>query len=270
MKRYQDNLKQHLGKYAKGRLGVLDKGTYDGRLYSHVLPYRLRYLNFLESVRAELQDYLHDNPSIKVHRYFHHLNSSQAFALNLFYPYFAADSNSAQVLSAALGVDSVVSKWEFENVPDKAEGTNVDVVWHDNAGAKIFCEVKLSESGFGTAKNDDRHQRKLAELYKPKLKPIVSENLLIDKVFFKNYQLLRNIALLAGDQQNRLVILVPRENESLHQPLQMILASVEPSVRKRIRVAYVEDCLVTLRDSKSLSPVLRLYAERLQEKYVLI
>lgn len=269
MKRYQARLQQHLRDYAKRRLGVFEKGTYDGRPYSHVLPYRQRYLNFLESVRAELQDHLHNNPSIKLHRYFHHLNSSQAFALNLFYPYFAAGSNAARALSVALGIDSNVADWEFEGVPDEKEGTNVDVMWRTPAGASIFCEVKLSEAGFGTAKNDDRHKRKLAEIYNLRLKALVSENLLQERVFFENYQLLRNIALLADDPRHQFVIVAPRENETFHPPLQKVLASVEPAVRERIVVAYVEDCLANLQENPSLSPDLRVYAERMQEKYVL-
>jgi len=268
MKRYQTTLQQHLGNYARRRLGVFEKGTYGGRLYSHVFPSRLRYLNILESIRAELQDYLRAHPSIRLHRYFHHLNSSQAFALNLFYPYFAAGGSEARALSASLGVDANVSDWEFEGVPDEKEGTNVDVVWHTPAGACVFCEVKLSEAGFGTGENDSRHQKKLAEIYKPRLTPLVSEDLLRDKAFFDNYQFLRNVALLAGGEGHQLVILAPRENESLHPPLRKVLASVEPSVCKRISVAYIEDCLRSLRESPSLSLDLRLHAARMQEKYV--
>jgi len=269
MKLYQTTLQRHLEDYAKRRLGVLDKGTYKGRQYQHILPYRQRYLNFLESFRAELQDYLDSHQSIKRHMYFHHLNSSQAFALNLFYPYFAAGGNAARALSAALGVDSSVADWEFEGIPDEKEGTNVDVMWRTSAGTSVFCEVKLSEAGFGTAKNDDRHQRKLSEIYRPRLKALVSENLLQEQVFFKNYQLLRNISLLANDPQHQLVILAPRENELLHPTLHKVLASVEPTVRKRIVVAYVEDCLSNLKENPSLSPDLRIYAASMQEKYVL-
>lgn len=268
MKRYQTALQQHLGNYARRRLGVFEKGTYRGRLYSHVLPARLRFLNLLESFRAELQDYLRAHPSIRLHRYFHHLNSSQAFALNLFYPYFAAGGPEARALSASLGVDATVLDWEFEGVPDEKEGTNVDVVWHTPAGACVFCEVKLSEAGFGTAENDARHQKKLAQIYKPRLKGLVSDDLLKDKAFFDNYQLLRNVTLLAGGEGHQLVILAPRENESLQPPLRKILASVEPSVRERISVACIEDCLRNLRESPSLSLDLRLYAARMQEKYV--
>ena len=269
MKHYQTALQLHLGNYARRRLGVFEKGTHGGRLYSHVLPYRLRYLNFLESVRAELQDYLQTNPSIRLHRCFHHLNSSQAFALNLFYPYFAAGDAAARALSASLGVEANVSDWEFEAVPDDKEGTNVDVLWRTPTGASAFCEVKLSEAGFGTVKSDARHQSKLENIYKPLLKPLVSDDLLQEKAFFRNYQLLRNIALLARGEEHQLVILVPRENESLHRPLRKVLANVTQAVRQRVSVVYIEDCLRSLRENEVLSPGLRVHAARMQEKYIL-
>jgi len=271
LKHYQTTLQQHLGNYAKGRLGVLEKGTYKGRPYTHVLPKGLRFLNFLESVRKELQNHLGVHPSIKLHQYFHHLNSSQAFAFNLFYPYFAAGGLAARTLSASLGVDADVleKSWEFESVPDKTEGTNVDVMWRISGGTCVFCEVKLSESGFGTAENDTRHQKKLAGIYKPRLASLVSDDLLNDKTFFDNYQLLRNVALLAGNEKHKLVILAPRENESLDPALRKILKGVKPGVRERINVAYIEDCLRNLRENSSLSPELRIHAARMQEKYVL-
>jgi hypothetical protein len=165
-------------------------------------------------------------------------------------------------------VDANVADWEFEGVPDEKEGTNVDVVWHIPGGACVFCEIKLSETGFGTAENDARHQKKLAEIYRPRLQRLVSPDLLKEKTFFENYQLLRNIALLADGEGHQLVILMPRENESLQSPLRKVLDGANPAVRDRIRVAYTEDCLSNLRESPSLSPDLRLHAAKMQEKYV--
>lgn len=112
MKQYQSVLQRHLAGYAKSRLGVFEEGTYEGRSYPHVLPSRLRFLNILEPIRAEMQQYLEKNPQIKLHRYFHHLNSSQAFAFNLFFPYFAAGGQSARALSTLLGVDADALAWD--------------------------------------------------------------------------------------------------------------------------------------------------------------
>ena len=269
MKKYQAELQKHLARYAMRRLGVQEMGVYDGREYAHVLPYRQRYLNFLEGIRAELQDYLLAKPEIKLHRYFHHLNSSQAFALNLFFPYFSAGGANATALTMALGVQSDVADWAFEAVPDTSEGTNVDVAWQTGAGAKVYCEVKLSEAGFGTAKNDSRHQEKLAKKYVPSLKDLVSAKLLVPDLFFQNYQLLRNVALLAGRPDDRLLILLPRENDVLHPPLQKLLLGVNAEVRNRIGVAHVEVCLKSLSNDPGVAPRLRLHAEQMQEKYVI-
>jgi hypothetical protein len=63
--------------------------------------------------------YLKANPSVKLHMYFHHLNSSQAFAFNLFFPFFSAGAGPARALSSSLGVDyDTASDWEFEHVAD--------------------------------------------------------------------------------------------------------------------------------------------------------
>jgi hypothetical protein len=143
---------------------------------------------------------------IKLHMYFHHLSSSQAFAFNLFFPFFLSGPGPARELSGALGVDQdVTSDWQFEHIPDRDEGTNADVMWRTSE-ARVFCEVKLSETGFGTAKNDVEHQLKLVKIYRPRLNNIVSRDLLQEATFFKNYQLLRNISLLALDGKDRLVI----------------------------------------------------------------
>lgn len=269
MKRYATNLKQHLGHYASERLGVEEHGIYKGQRYAHILPARLRYLNLLEPVRAELQAYLKAHPRIKEHQFFHHLNSSQAFTLNLFYPYFVEGSPTARILAKSLGVDTEVDAWEFEAILDKDEGTNVDVLWTTVDGARIFCEVKLSENEFGQAKNDARHQKKLTDIYTPRLLSLVSDELLVPRTFFKHYQILRNVSLLAERNADRLVFLMPRENETLSGSLNRVLAGIEASVSRRIHIAYIEDCLDDLETSGDLPLPLRVYSSALKEKYVL-
>jgi hypothetical protein len=265
---YQQSLQSHLADYARNSLNVLEKGTYRGKTYPHILPKSLQALNLLETPRAALQAYLKTHPSIKLHMYFHHLNSSQAFAFNLFFPFFSSGQGPARALSRALGVDqNVTSDWEFEHIAAPDEGTNADVMWR-TPEASVFCEVKLSETGFGTTRNDLEHQRKLAKIYRPRLKSIVSSDFLHETAFFKNYQLLRNISLLASNEKDRLVLLLPRANRSLHKPLQMILSGVGPQFRQRITVAYIEECLSSLETNSHLPDELRSYTSKLIEKYV--
>jgi len=268
MKPYQSTLQAHLANYARTRLGIFEEGTFRGKSYPHILPTELRFRNFLEPVRAELQAYLKGNPGIKLHQYFHHLNSSQAFAFNFFYPFFAAGGKTARALSTVLGVDADVMSWAFEVVPDATENTNVDVAWQIPGGATVFCEVKLSEANFGTAKNDEEHRDKLASTYRPRLAGFVSDELLEEQVFFSHYQLLRNVSLMAGSAKDQLLLLMPRANESLAPQLKTVLAGTQPRVRNRIHVAYIEDSLTALMTSRSVTPELRSYASSLWEKYV--
>jgi hypothetical protein len=115
---------------------------------------------------------------------------------------------------------------------------------------------------------DQAHLEKLADIYRPRLEPIVSPALLDEKAFFKNYQLLRNISLLATNDINRVIFLLPEANTALHPPLRTVLDGVHPHFRNRITVAYVEECLSGLEANPQLSESLRLYARTLIEKYV--
>ncbi len=268
MKSYLSTLQAHLATYARNRLGIYEEGTFRGKSYPHILPTELKFLNFLEPVRAELQAHLKGNPGVKLHQCFHHLNSSQAFAFNFFYPFLAAGGQTARVLSTVLGVDADVMKWAFEVIPDATENTNVDVAWQIPGGATVFCEVKLSEADFGRADNDERHRDKLANIYRPRLAGLVSDELLEEQVFFNHYQLLRNVSLMAGSGKDQLLLLMPRANESLVPQLKMVLAGTQPKVRNRIHVAYIEDCLSALMAGQSVTPELRSYASSLWEKYV--
>lgn len=103
MSPFAQSFHRHLALYKARRLGVREAGVflYRGKPVrrSHILPKELKWLNILEPYRAEIQEYVAANATIKLHKYFHHLNSSQAFALNLFYPFFN-DGAAAQLLHA--------------------------------------------------------------------------------------------------------------------------------------------------------------------------
>ena len=128
---YTKELQSHLVAYKRNRLGIKIRGEfrYKGKNIStaHVLPPELKWLNILEPIRSEVRDYLRRHPDIRLHKYFHHLNSSQAFALNLFYPFFEGCDSKA--LLRALGLDGTVVKWMLEHIPNAEEGTNV-LMWH--------------------------------------------------------------------------------------------------------------------------------------------
>ena len=271
MSKYAQRLNEHLARYKARRLGSLEPGTFtyrgDTRSYEHILPKDQQWLNLLEPFRADMRDYLEgERSTIKLHRYFHHLNSSQAFALNLFFPFFA--KGGASQLLAALGSEGSLSSWEPECVVDENEGTNVDVTWI-SGGVRTYCEVKLSEQEFGTAKDDDRHREKLERIYRPCLTSTFSPDLLQPEAFFRNYQLLRNVWLIAREPGARLVFLVPRANTTIWRQLSSFLGMLPNAIATRVRVVAMEDVLESLTAADDLPAALRGYGEVLREKYVL-
>jgi hypothetical protein len=89
---YQDELKYHLAEFKRFHLGIAEPGLFRFRgrnlEYHHILPAAHALANLLLEAEPAAKAFLAANPR-KRHRYFHHLNSSQAFAFNLFFPYFS-------------------------------------------------------------------------------------------------------------------------------------------------------------------------------------
>lgn len=270
MTEYQTALRDHLAAYKVQRLGVYEPGIYErtGKAYPHILPKPLLALNFLEAVRAEVLAYLAAHPEIRLHRDFHHLNSSQALTLNLFFPYFDAGGWTANVLAKALGAGSDVVAWQFEHVPDRAEGTNVDVAWKSSDGRWTFCEVKLSESDFGAVEPDAAHCEKLESTYRPRLAALIDPSLLEPKEFCRHYQLLRNISFLSRGEVRSVVFLLPAANGHLAASLHRVLDALVPEAGARVHVAALEGVIDALRGSRELPAELRSYASSLAEKYL--
>lgn len=270
MPTFAKELQKHLTAYKSSRLGVREAGIFlhKGKevRHGHILPKDLKWLNILEPFRSEIRAYLNARSEIRLHQYFHHLNSSQAFALNLFFPFFEGGASSA--LLRALGTNGSVSEWFPELVPDADEGTNVDISWKDTSGSWTFCEVKLSEQEFGKATGEERHYSKLEKTYGPVLRPYCPSELLQPKAFFANYQILRNIWLAAREPTSSIVFLLPTHNEALWEPLLKMKASLDPSLASRIHLAKIEHVLHSLATDKSVPPRLSWYAQLLSEKYV--
>jgi hypothetical protein len=272
MKDYGKTLLRHLVDYKRARLGIKLSGTYNYRgrdvVRPQILPRELRWLNILEGFRAEIHEYVRSHKSIILHKYFHHLNSSQALALNLFLPFFESDSATSAALLAALGLNGDVRGWCCEMVVDAKEETQVDVAWQNSSGSWTYCEVKLSEREFGHATGIEKHHHKLLNTYGPGLRDHCTAEMLESKNFFEHYQILRNVWLASRDQTSRVIFLLPRENEGIWKRLNLVLASLKPSLRSRIFVAELESTLTTLAGNTSLSPALQWHSHCLREKYV--
>ena len=265
---YQKRLEKHLADYKLQRLGIEANGTftYRGktRAYRHILPRELKWLNVPEPYRREIREYV-TNSKIRPHKFFHHLNSSQAFALAVFYPYL---SNAPDLLVSVLDTRPI-EEWKFEHVPDTVEGTNVDVWWRSADKTETFCEVKLSEGEFGPAENDARHLEKLEKIYRPILESYVDDRLLEPRAFFKNYQILRNLWLVArkGHEKDRILFLLPKANVGPNKQLEGVFRQVGAALRERVQTIHVEIVLGRLAVRTSVGE-LGWYASALAEKYL--
>ena len=270
MASYSKRLVSHLASYKLERLAVEERGIYrhGGREihYAHILPKALLWLNILEPYRSEIRQHAR---GIKLHKYFHHLNSSQAFALNLFIPFFEVHPTDSPALIDALGMTGKVVRWAPEHVLDKEEGTNVDIAWLDQAKAWTYCEVKLSEQEFGQAAGEPRHPTKLACTYAPVLKDHCPPELFVPAAFSSSYQIMRNVWLAAQDPKSKVIFLMPRENSALWDPLHKVRECLSADLQSRIHAVSIEDVLRNLVSNESLRPELRVYASQLAEKYVL-
>ena len=250
---YVDRVKSHLAEYRLNRLGLEQVGTYKGKSYDHILPKDLLWLNLIETVRAEVCQCIQE-AGLRLDKYFHHLNSSQAACINLFWPLLNCANSGLLVESLGIGPGKV-THWEFEKVIDWKEKTHFDLYLELNSGAKTFIEFKYTEEELGRAKDDVQHRQKLKEIYGPALRDFVNPQYLKKKKFSANYQLLRNLIYINPERGDKVVFLVPHANEKIVGKLHMAIESaiLDPSVRSLIKILFLEDFVSNAYDSAHMS-----------------
>jgi hypothetical protein len=269
---YRTSLINHLGSYKKKQLAIDEPGLFRYRgedvKRDHVLPVAQKWANLLPAGQDVIRAYLNRHPRITLHTYFHHLTSSQAFAFNLFIPFFEGGRDSSRSLIRAFGQHGDLVDWKPEAIPDDTEGTNLDAWWRLQSSMETFCEVKLCEGGFGKGVVDARHLEKLRSIYGPRLRNHVASELLLEENFFPNYQVLRNIWHLVGSENAELIFLMPRANGRLWKQLDEVLVKVDSSVRTKVRAVAIESLLDDLSTDPSCPPALVALAGQLRDKYV--
>jgi len=91
---FKDKKIKNLIRYKKEKLHIFEPGIYryNGQNIKkdHILPLNQdidKYNNLIDRYRIKFIDFNETQPrKIKLHKYFHHLNSSQALCINLFFP----------------------------------------------------------------------------------------------------------------------------------------------------------------------------------------
>ena len=125
---------------------------------------------------------------------------------------------------------------------DNDEDTHFDFYLELESGATTYVEFKYTETKFGSAKNDDRHRRKLSEIYAPALMGKVSPEFLCEELFFKNYQILRNLVYFEPKNGDHVIFVYPRDNRQLNYIHKVLDEAVpDAEVRTMIKICYIED-----------------------------
>ena len=158
---------------------------------------------------------------LKLHIYAHHLNSSQMFCVNVFYPLLSGTAELADVLrDCDVPLRGNVSRAIFEYTPDGSEHTNFDFYAETDAREKVYFEIKYTEQGFGLEGESSRNEWDQATdfCYRRQVLSSSFARVLGDPdVFFKDYQVNRNIAYVQGPDDH-VVFMFPRDNSSLVLP----------------------------------------------------
>lgn len=234
---FQDRVKAHLTNYRVDVLKIQEPGIFPYRgediERGHILPKNETndlLKNILPPYVRQAKETIDE---VGTHRYFHHLNSSQALCMNFFLPLIEGDHLHSLV--RILFPDSREEKaveWAFEKESDlerewsSSRVTNFDFFIRTDQGRKIYFEIKYTERGFGQAqrKTDEqksKYNRKFREVYHQPLKdhPAITEVYKEKEAFYDHYQLLRN--LIHIDNQSYVVALYPEDNHDVRQQVKI-------------------------------------------------
>lgn len=255
---FQEQVKDHLGDYKKKVLEIKKDGVYNykGREieYGHILPRKpedFSNLNIIRNYRKQFYDSKYSK--IDYHRFFHHLNSSQALCINFFYP-FICEGNFKPIQDLLnLPIEKCL-KYEFEFVSDieksGSKKTNFDFFFETEGSDRIYVEAKYTEQEFGKTKSDPSHKKKYAQTYLPLLEKntFIKEECKTEDFFLKNYQIMRN--LIHIDNKSRVIFFYPKANKKIDN--QAVFASEEilnEWGRKRYMILYLEDAIQNILDT---------------------
>lgn len=218
MDNFKDRIVKHLENYKISELRIVEPGIfrYRGKEIpcGHILPKSMEDLNIISPYNLELKS----SPilNFKRHRYFHHLNSSQAMCINFFFP-LIKDKQLDYVLKT-LNIPGQVdySSVEFEkesDVEDQGDRkTSFDFYFQTLEGSNIFFEIKYTENGFGKAGHDLDHIDKFNRTYEPAMKKCgaINDAYKTMNQFLDNYQVMRNLVNI--NAKNYVVFIYPEGN----------------------------------------------------------
>lgn len=243
-KTFLERCMRHLKRYKSEVLGIEEPGVWRGRPYDHILPPAHAHANILPYYREAFWQFQNQSPrAVPLQRYFNHLNSSQAMAINLLFPILAGDEYATQKLLNAMRLPVEKVSGEFEVQFDARERTNFDFVLRYEDGRTVLFEVKYSENSFGSARPemwDTKYRARFEGLHRTHLAGHLDSRWLERAAVERHYQILRNISYLSRIRDSSLVFVVPFQNEAIASDLACLEDIRRGDLRSRITVISLE------------------------------
>lgn len=248
---FRDEACAHLSTYRETILGIADEGMFNYRGIphpkGHILPDAFWQHNLMPPYRDLF--FASEHGSLKRHQYFHHLNSSQALCINLFYPLIREDELSP--LIGCIGADIALPAQVIFESPSEIEvaqrRTAFDFHIRSQQGKDLFVEVKYTEDGFGRADADAEHLDKFRVTYAPLLakSAFLAPHCSDPEFFLANYQVLRNLVHITPCSQ--VLFLFPRANLKVaEQAAHARETFLTDRGRERMLIVFLEDLVPQL------------------------
>lgn len=269
---FRDVVSQHLGLYKTEHLGIAEDGIFHYRgkdiRKSHILPIQHLQANILEPYRSRF--FVPSNGKIKLHRYFHHLNSSQALCINLFLPLMV--ESKLELFLGELGGQvegGLISEFEMDSdLEEAARKTSFDFFVQNGSARKIYVEVKYTEDGFGIANNDQEHRDKFKSTYLPLIdsSSYLTPQCRDEQFFLGHYQILRNLVHIKDN--SNVVLLFPKQNKKvLEEAIEARESMLNEEGRARLKIVFLEDFVASLED-QCAGTSLDGYYQQFRSKYL--
>jgi hypothetical protein len=240
--RNKERIYNHLIEYKNTELKISQNGLYRNNKYGHILPKGEEDKNFITCYRDEIINYVKEN-HLKLHRNFHHLNSSQILAFNFIIPFIIEN----QVDKLLQGFDLSELNYrvaELERIENHIEGTNFDFYIELESNQKIYVEIKYTEDNFGVAKLDESHREKYTHVYKDKLAGLIKSQYNNVENVLKNYQLMRNTSYLNCSNKDLFIMVYPKWNNSSDKSAKAFIDNmITENVSGLIKIIYWEDLI---------------------------
>jgi hypothetical protein len=246
--------------------------THDGeaRPHGHVLPRESFQANILPGIREPFWQWFEAQaPRLTLRESFHHLDSTQAMAFNLFFP-FLEEGRVASRLLKVLGVQDGEYQGHFEKVLDPEENTSFAFCMQADPGETLFFDVKLSDEGFGVCADDEGHGEKLERHYRPHLKDHVDAKWLAAPKFVENYELMRKLSYLGRYPNSGMAFILPKANERLKDAEEEIKHIVSKALAPRVAILYLEYLVERILEATADDATLHEHFLAFRDKYICI